>query len=139
MGAPQGNEFWKLRATSGPKLRYETDEELLLDCQEYFETRSALTMNGQPLPYTIGSLCTFLDITHDTWIRWRKERNDLSEVIKRVETIVDDQKLTGAMVGSYNHNIVARVLGLADKKDHTGEVTVNKVVREIVKPKHTDG
>lgn len=134
MAAPEGNQFWKLRASSGPKLKYESDEQLLLDCQEYFETRSQMTMNGQPLPYTIGSLCIFLDISHDTWITWRKERKDLSEVIKHVEMIIDDQKLTGAMVGSYNHNIVSRLLGLVDKKSHEGEVTVNKIERRIVKP-----
>jgi hypothetical protein len=134
MAAPEGNQFWKLRASSGPKLKYETDEELLVDCLEYFETRSQMMMNGQPMPYTIGSLCIFLDITQETWRTWAKERKDLSAVITRVNEIIDDQKLSGAMVGSYNHNIVARVLGLADHKNHTGEVTVNKIERRIVKP-----
>ena len=138
MAAPEGNQFWKLRASSGPKLKYETDEQLLVDCEEYFEQRNQMTMNGQPMPYTLASLCIFLDISQETWRTWAKERKDLSAVITRVDEIIRDQKMVGAMVGSYNHNIVARDLGLADKKDHTGEVTVNKVVREIVKPGHSD-
>lgn len=139
MAAPEGNQFWRLRASSGPKLKYETDEQLLADCEDYFEQRSSLVVGGHTPPFTIGSLCIFLGISQDTWNTWRRERKDLSEVITRVDQIIYEQKFAGAAVGQYNHNIIARDLGLADKKDHTGEVTVNKVVREIVKPDHPNG
>ncbi len=120
MAAPEGNQFWMMRASSGPRLRYETPADLWADCCEYFETRNSVVVNGNPAPYTLKSLCIFLDISSETWCTWRKDRNDLSEVITRVDDIIQDQKFTGAACGLYNHNIIARDLGLADKKEHTG-------------------
>lgn len=138
MSAPEGNQYWRLRAKSGAPRKYEDAESLWKDCDEYFEARSAIHMNRQPLPFTLASLCLFLDITLETWHEWRRSRDDLSDVITRVDSIIRDQKLTGAMVGAYNHNIVARDLGLADKSEVEGRVQVTKVVREIVSPDNTD-
>ena len=121
MAAPEGNQFWKLRASSGAPRKYETPEALAIDCEEYFTTRDDMRMNNQPLPYTLASLCLFLDISQETWRTWASERKDLSAVITRVDETIRDQKMVGAMVGSYNHNIVARDLGLADERRHTGK------------------
>lgn len=133
MGAPVGNQFWKLRASSGAPRKYEDSEALWADCMEYFETRIGLDdWNGQPWPFTLASLCIFLDITQETWRTWCKERKDLSAVLTRVDEIIRDQKLSGAMVGAYNHNIVARDLGLADKKELGIDIT--KIERRIVRP-----
>ncbi len=116
MAPPQGNEYWKLRATSGAPRKYEDSEKLWADCDEYFTQRAAMEWNRQPLPFTLASLCLFLDISQETWTQWRS-RDDLSEVVARVDEIIRDQKMTGAIVGAYNHNIVARDLGLADKTE----------------------
>lgn len=139
MGAPLGNEYWKLRASSGPRLKYETPEQLWQDCQEYFEVRGKVMWNEVPVPYTLASLCIFLDIAQQTWSEWRRERKDLASVITRVDQLIADQKYAGAAVGAYNANIIARDLGLADKKEHSGEVQYTKVERQIVRPSHTDG
>lgn len=117
MGAPEGNQFWKLRAKSGASRKYENAEDLWADCEKYFEERSQAKWNDQPLPFLLSGLCNYLGITTQTWSDWRKNREDLSGVITRVDQICYDQKLAGAMVGAYQHNIVARELGLADKRD----------------------
>jgi hypothetical protein len=117
MAFAEGNQFWRMRASSGAPRKYETPEALAADCEEYFSKRDAMEMNKQPLPYTLASLCLFLDITQETWRTWASERGDLSAVITRVDETIRDQKMVGAMVGSYNHNIVARDLGLVDKID----------------------
>lgn len=122
MAAPIGNQYWKLRATSGAPRKYTDPEALWSDCDEYFTQRAEMEWNRQPLPFTLASLCLYLDISQETWIQWRT-RDDLSEVVARVDEIIRDQKMTGAIVGAYNHNIVARDLGLADKVE-------NKVTHE---------
>ena len=118
MAAPLGNQYYKLRATDGAPRKYDNAEALWADCLAYFEVRSDLFWNEQPVPFTIGSLCIYLGITQVTWNEWRKSRDDLTKVITRVDEIVRDQKLSGAIVGAYNANIVARDLGLADKQQH---------------------
>lgn len=127
MSAPLGNEYWKLRARSGPKFIYDNPDDLWADCQSYFGMRSTLTWNDQIVPFTLASLCIYLDISERVWRDWRKDRKDLIPVITRVDAIIRDQKLTGAMVGAYNGNIVARDLGLAEKQETKGEIKVGTI------------
>ncbi len=68
-------------------------------------------------PFTIWGLCTFLGISHDVWVDYRKGRPDLSEVIKTVDGIIRQQKFDGASAGLLNANIIARDLGLSDKTE----------------------
>ena len=44
---------------------------------------------------------------------------DFAEVIARIEQKMWDDKFTGASVGIYNANIIARDLGLSDKSEST--------------------
>lgn len=50
-----------------------------------------------------------------------------SEVIRVIGDIMTSQKLEGAMVGAYNPNLVARLEGLQDKTETTGEITVKQL------------
>jgi hypothetical protein len=65
---------------------------------------------------TISGMCTFLDISKDTWANYRK-KEDFLAVTKRAEDIIYDQKFSGAAADLLNANIIARDLGLADKKE----------------------
>ena len=121
MAAPEGNQFWKMRASHGPPRLYDNADALWADCEEYFLQRIQLEWNKQPLPFTQASLCLFLGIPQTTWIDWRRNREDLSHVITRVDDIIRDHKMTGAIVGAYNHHIIARDLGLADRQELTGK------------------
>jgi hypothetical protein len=47
-----------------------------------------------------------------------------SEVVTRIDQIMTTQKISGAMVGAYNANLVARLEGLADKTET--EVTIKE-------------
>jgi hypothetical protein len=51
---------------------------------------------------------------------------NFAEVVTRVDSIMVSQKISGALVGAYNSNLVARLEGLADK---TEEVGVTKTER----------
>ena len=132
----EGNRFWEARSTAGPKPKFADGEQLWAACLEYFnwvednplyETKGFAfqgVVTKETFPkmraMTIGGLCIFLDVTHDTWIEWRKSRPDLSEVIKRAEAIIYEQKFTGAAADLLNSNIIARDLRLADKSEHSG-------------------
>lgn len=119
----------------GPPTIYSTQpsgaEALWKDCQAYFETREAFRYlggnnNNIPLPFTIVGLCLYLGIDRTTWYDWKKSRPDLSHIITRAEAVIEDQQFSGAMVGAYNSNIVARKLGLTDKQEikHTADPEV---------------
>lgn len=67
---------------------------------------------------TIDGLCIFLDIDRTTWYAWR-DVEDFSNIVTRVESVIRDQKFSGAAADLLNANIISRDLGLADKQDHT--------------------
>lgn len=57
---------------------------------------------------------------------------DFADIISRIDKIIWRMKYEGAVVGAFNHNIIARDLGLADSKklDHTtnGEPITGMIV-----------
>ena len=84
----------------------------------------AMTQNG---------LFLFLGISPQTWANYR-ERDGFLEITARVESVIYEQKFTGAAADMLNPNIIARELGLADKKELSGEVEIKKIERKIVDP-----
>lgn len=132
-----GNRLWEARSTAGPKPVFATAEALWAACEEYFQWitdnplyeakafsyEGKVTIASMPKMHamTITGLCLFLDVTDATWREWRASRADLSAVISRVEKIIYEQKFTGAAADLLNANIIARDLGLADKKELTGK------------------
>jgi len=69
-----------------------------------------------------------------TWKKY-KEHKDFLDIITHIETIIYTQKFEGAAAGHYNANIIARDLGLADKKelDHSGTLQ-NAMNINIIQP-----
>ncbi len=132
MGAPEGNQFWKLRSKHGRDKIFESPEILWEACTEYFEATDArkwwkTEFHGKDVeeckvptdtPYTLTGLWVFLDIVKSTWYQY-KEHKDFSTIVTRVEQIIYTQKFEGAAVGAYNSNIIARDLGLKDQQDIT--------------------
>lgn len=85
-------------------------------------------------PYTLTALCLYLGVNTKYFSDFKKNLKegdeDFSEVVTRIEETIYSQKFEGAAVGAFNANIIARDLGLSDKKelDHTtkGE-SINKL------------
>jgi hypothetical protein len=152
MGAPEGNQFWKLRSKHGRNKIFEKPEILEQACTEYFEITSKRTLNEQNwvgkngdevikhhnVPFTITGLCIFLGINFETWRNYKNNEDykDFNEVITRVENIIYTQKFEGAATGFFNHNIIARDLGLADKKDLN--IDANKKTIDELFPKDNE-
>lgn len=130
-----GNRFWEARSSAGPKPKFADGDALWVSCLEYFNwvadnplyADNLVTFQGsathEPIAkmraMTIGGLCIFLDIDATTWRDWKETRSDLSPIITRAEAVIYTQKLEGAAADLLNGNIIARELGLADKKDNT--------------------
>jgi hypothetical protein len=75
--------------------------------------------------FTWQGLCGYLDCNTVYFNQFEssiKEKNDkaskdFSKVITRIRDIIFQQKFEGAAAGFLNHNIIARDLGLVDKKE----------------------
>lgn len=130
-----GNRFWEMSSSAGRTPKFETPESLWKACAEYFEWvcanplieaklvsfQGVSTLEAVPKmrAMTINALCVFLNVRRATWGEWRSRREDLADVIERVEGVIFSQKLEGAAADLLNASIIARELGLADKQDHT--------------------
>ena len=139
MAAPKGNQFWKARSKHGRDKIFSTPEILWEACQEYFQwvednplkEEKATQFQGEFIKtdvnkmraMTLAGLCLFLDIDHETWSNYKTYREDGKDflgVIKKAEQIIYNQKFTGASADLLNANIIARDLGLSDKKELHG-------------------
>ncbi len=156
MAAPLGNEFWKLRSQHGRDKLFKTPELLWEAACEYFEwclnhpwTQSetivsddkGVTAKDKPTarPFTLTAFAFYVNASVEWWRGFKKEdHKDFLGVIADIESVIYTQKFEGAAVGAYNANIIARDLGLVDKKSHEGadgEPLFNTIKVEIVKPK----
>lgn len=140
-----GNQFWKARTKHGRDKLFKTPAILEEAVKEYFEHASqdflieakphayegeiTYSENKKMVPFTIGRLCLFLNISDETWRDYRS-KHDYSGVCAWAEKIIYEQKYAGAAAGLLNHAIIARDLGLMDTQrvDHTssdGSMTPN--------------
>lgn len=142
MAAPKNNKFWQLRTKHGRDKLFATPDLLWTAATEYFqwcddnpwiknEAIKSGDLAGEIVkiptsrPYTMTALCLYLDVNtkyfYDFKNNLKEDDKDFSEVITRIEETIYSQKFEGASVGAFNANIIARDLGLSDKKelDHT--------------------
>lgn len=135
MAAPEGNQFWKLRASHGRELEYKTPDEMEPRIYSYFQycddnpwyKKEAIKSGDRAgelidiptaRPYTISGLCIHLGISMKTWKEYC-DREDFRTITTYAEETCKTQKFEGAAVGAFNANIIARDLGLKDSTDIT--------------------
>lgn len=152
MAAPEKNNFWTLRSKHGRDLIIANPEIMLQAAEEYFKLvddnpwhKNEAIKGGDaagtivPIPtqqpYTLKGLYHFLDIDGETWRNYR-ERPDFKAVVQRIDDYIYNQKFVGATVGAFNANIIARDLGLVDKKEIESE-GFNKGFFDLLKQKQT--
>lgn len=132
----KGNEFWKAKSTYGRDYIFKTPAELGDACYQYFEwveqnplwEAKVFCFQGElteaTLPkmraMTIGGMCLFIGMSIESWYEYNK-RPEFLQITREVEQIIKDQKFGGAAAELLNANIIARDLGLADKKEHSGK------------------
>jgi hypothetical protein len=139
MPAPKGNKYWEARSSHGRNPIFASPDELLKSCTEYFNhaddnpivSYKPYVTNGaveqmetiHKRPYTLEGLYVFVGISLDGFRDYEK-REGFIEVCKEVRQTIRDQKLSGAMVGIFQHNIVARDIQLRDGVDSKVEAVV---------------
>lgn len=149
MAAPIGNQYWKLRSKDGRDKIFETPEDLADSINDYFQwcqlnpLKEAQVVKGKSFdtdekdgevvttvknyeiievskmrPFTLEGMCNYLDISVDGFKLYEK-RKDFIGVTTRARQIIYNQKFEGAAANLLNANIIARDLGLIDRKDVT--------------------
>ena len=159
MGAPKGNQFWKLRYRHGTKKAFETPQILWDAACEYFEwcennplhETKAFAYQGEitiaSLPklraMTMKQLCFYLGCNEAYFRTFKAQLPDgeigYNTVIEKIESVIYNQKFQGAAADLLNANIIARDLGLKDNTDITsnGE-KINLTISENVNPNRKD-
>lgn len=155
MPAPKGNQFWKIRTKHGRDVIFDTPQLMLEAAYEYFEwcdkhpwVKHEALKSGERIgktvkvptsrPYTLSGLCLYIGTNSHYFEHFkmslRGQHEDFSSVIKHIEEVIRTQKFEGASVGAFNANIIARDLGLVDKKDIVSDgESINKGFYEFVK------
>ena len=145
MGAPKGNEFWKLRSKHGRDKIFTDPDILWEEACKFFKwcdenPIETLEYNGRDAKecivpkmraYTWEGLELFLDVTDDTLRNYRSKESykEFFGVLTHIEKIIYSQKFTGAAAGVLNANIIARDLHLRDSKDIDHSVGNGKKIK----------
>ncbi len=139
----KGNEFWRQVSRYGRPMLFSSPDLMWDAACEYFAA-----MDDNPLikyepkildgkivsvkvpimrAYTWEGLTRHLDCNKEYFFQFKKDRSgkctpEFSRVIAQIESVIFQQKFEGAAGGLLNANIIARDLGLTDKKDITQNV-----------------
>lgn len=125
--------FVPFKAKLGRPPKY-TPEELLKQFEKYIADReqrpilvtketsgfagktdtASTTTEAHRQLLSIWDFCVFLGTSRDWWNKLGEEFLGVKEYIR---TYIETYQLKGATAGIFNANIVARLLGLADKKE----------------------
>lgn len=148
MAAPKGNNCWQLRLKHGLDGKFKTPEEIWENFMLYVQwaeenplievdfrgkdamkveipKKRVLTKDGFAL--ACGFACWA------TLATYRNKSEDFAKVFTRIEQAITLQKFEGASSGFFNHNIIARDLGLMNQEQVTmqvNEVILPKVLRK---------
>lgn len=145
MAWANGNSFWKLRTKHGRDRVIQDYVKLREDIEEYFcwcdENPILITelfnVKGEGIvehdkpvrrPFQKEALANALGLSEWRYIADLKNvSDDFSQVIMWAERTIYSQKFEGATVGQFNSNIIARDLGLVDKREDSLKANINLV------------
>jgi len=133
MAAEKNNKYWKKADPSkiGRPARFENPLEYWTAVCKYIEWVEENPMKEEKLfhyqgqisrdeinlmrPYTWEGFYAYLGTPH---LDYYKEKKDFLGIIKHVDNVFRNQKFSGAAVGLFNSNIIARDLGLKEKTEN---------------------
>lgn len=140
---------WKQQSRVGKPRKFRSAQALLKAIISYFEWIEANPLvesadfhfQGDVVPHnkplmramTITGLCLHIGVTTKCWRQWRSKDNDVDDkgsvdwryVIDWAESVIWEQKFTGAAAGLLKENIVSRELGLQEQIKNTLDGDVN--------------
>lgn len=139
MGAPTGNQFWKLRSKHGrdtlfadPELLWQAAEEYFEWCEKNplieidFKGKDATEVHIPKMrAFTLEGLCLYLGCNTAYFrgfdLKDKDREKDFHTVFTRIYETIRNQKFTGAASGFLNPMIIARDLGLKDQSEVRNE------------------
>jgi DNA-packaging protein gp3 len=167
MAALKGNQIWKLRTSHGRTRIFGDPDTLWEEACLYFDWcdrnpwqrvelvkfQGDATQHDVPLgrPYTMDGLTVYLGVAGSYFRTAKKELKDKIEAgkagpndpalvatMERIEQVCRDQNISGAAVGVFNANLVARLHGIADKVENhnTGDAVIRVSVRDQATADH---
>ncbi len=130
---PENNQFWKNVKNPGRPIEFKTPEILWKKACDYFQWCDENPLKEEKLfhyqgkisrdsvskmrAYTLVELCLFLGVNEAYFRQFDTENNkEFSTIITHIRNTIYTQKFTGAAADLLNPNIIARDLGLIDKK-----------------------
>lgn len=139
MAAPKNNQYYLKRIVSGRPPKYTPKQwaEIMMSYLDYMEEQTwnkkeaikggdlagQLVSIPTKTPLTIYGFCNFAGVSSDLYARYKSDKGfeDYHAITTYMDGVIKQNQLEGSMVGAYNPNIVARLLGLAEKteNDHT--------------------
>jgi hypothetical protein len=147
--------IWEMRSKNGRDQLFSTPELLWEAAQEYFtwadnnpwsSTKSGYS-GGKPnfeskptqRPYTLYALCFYLNCNTDYFTQLRKKLKgsmdpreiEIARVIEDIEETIKNQQIEGAVVGTYNGNIISRLNSLADNVNSNVIVDERRQVADL--------
>lgn len=127
-----GNQAWKARSTHGSNAKFEEPSDLKNAIEQYFQWVTDNPLVGIDVAkfqgtgtlvsvpkmraMSVEGACNFIGIVKKTWYNY-KDNPDLLHVCEWAEQVMYQQKFEGASADLLNPAIIARELGLADKKE----------------------
>lgn len=141
--APGKNSFWKLRLKHGRNHKIETAKEIEDNFEEYcqwveknplmevdYRGKDAIEVKipkMRAMTKEHFAICCGLS-GWEVLEAYKKRGEDFLEIITRIEKIIYYQKFTGAAAGFLNSSIIAKDLGMIDKKEmeiSSGSFSIN--------------
>lgn len=129
MAAPVGNQFWRLRERDGRYPKIQDANKLWELALEYFTwiDENPLTeidyrgKDATPVtifkrrPYQKDGFALYCQYSSWRDIKYlEKQGEDFSQILSRIEQIIEGQMKEGALVGQFKESLTARILGLHD-------------------------
>jgi len=144
MAAPKGNIYYTM-AKNFVKPKSYQPAELWQKAVEYIQWNedhplkeekvfgTGLRMSVNKLrAMTITGFCNHAHISRDTFNQYEKEEA-YSDICATIKSIIYQQKLEGAAADLLNPSIIAREIGLAEKTEFSGELTVKSITGMEIK------
>lgn len=149
MASTRGNQLWKLRNKHNREILFDSPRLLLQSAYEYFEWCDKHTYHKQEAvksgpslgtiiqvpvtrPYSVNGLCTYLNCSTKYYYRFKQKCNEeFTEVIERIETIIETQQFEGAVIGTFNTTALARMTNTDNINENDAEISENTFKIEV--------
>lgn len=133
MSAPKGNKFYLLAENPGAPKKFGSSQELWKKAEQYFQwcddhPIQTIEYHGRDAKeclvpkmraYTWQGLAAFCGInSFEDYKSKNPSYQEFSAIIAHIGNIIFEQKFTAAAAGVLNQNIIAREMGLVEKKQY---------------------